>query len=160
MSDDFIQSLGKAFLAHRLRRSSELILQQSGAELRSKRLNVPPRGASMLLLIDEAGPIGVAEIARRLRLSHPLIVRMAQAFVEADLIEVTKDPGDGRRKQLIVTGRGQTEATVLRDLNSKLATAFDQLFAELGCDLIEILNQLDAALTAQPLSVRLSQLLE
>jgi DNA-binding MarR family transcriptional regulator len=156
VSDDFIESLGTPFLAHRLRRSSHLILQQIGAELLSKKLNVPPRGASMMLLIDQMSPIGVAEISRRLRLSHPLIVRMAQTFVDAGLITVLKDPHDGRRKQLIATQRGHAEAEAFRELNGQLSVVFDELFAELGCDIIGLLDKLEAALKARSINARLS----
>ncbi len=120
-----------------------------------KKLTVPPRGASMLLLIDQLSPIGVAEISRRLRLSHPLIVRMAQTFVDAGLVTVAKDQHDGRRKHLIATEQGQAEAEALRDLNRQLARVFDTLFAELGCDIISLLDQLDAALRARTINARL-----
>lgn len=117
---------------------------------------MPPRGASMLLLIDEAGPIGVADVARRLRFSHPLIVRMAQTFAESGLIKVSKDPGDGRRKQLVVTELGHAEAEALRQLNTQLAHLFGQLFEELGCDIIDLLDRFDTALRDRSINNRLS----
>lgn len=73
---DFIQAQGSVFIAHRLRRTSDRIVDHVGGLLDQMRLCVPPRGASMLLMLDERGPIGVVEIAQRLGLSHPLIVRM------------------------------------------------------------------------------------
>jgi DNA-binding MarR family transcriptional regulator len=156
MAGDFIESQGKAFLAHRLRRSSELVVEQVGAELLRMGLSVPPRGASMLLLIDEQTPIGIVEISRRLRLSHPLIVRMARQFEALGLVSIGQDPHDARRKQLNPTNKGQAEAKALRDFNSRLAALFGQLFAEIDCDLITMLDRLDAALGASPVGNRLS----
>lgn len=156
MGGDFIESQGRAFLAHRLRRSSELIVEQLGAELGRMALAVPPRSASMLLLVDEEGPIGVVDIARRLRLSHPLIVRMAQQLEALGLVAVERNPRDARRKQLVPTDRGRREAAALRRLNLRLAAAFAALFEEIGCDLVAILDRADAALAARPMHERLS----
>lgn len=156
MTEDFIRAQGRAFVAHRLRRSSELIVEQVGAELLRKTLRVPPRGASMLLLINE-GPIGVVEISRRLQLSHPLIVRMARRFEDLGLIAATKTPADARRKQLTTTDRGRAEADTLHRFNAELEAAFNGLFAEIGCDLIQILDRLDTALAAQPIAARLER---
>jgi DNA-binding MarR family transcriptional regulator len=156
MAGDFIESHRKVFLAHRLRRSSELIVEQVGSELRNMELSVPPRGASMLLLVDERGPIGIVEISQRLRLSHPLIVRMAQKFEALGLVEIVKVTSDGRRKQLAPTDKGRAEARALRDFNSRLATVFGRLFAEIDCDPITMLDRLDAALDSSSIEERLS----
>lgn len=156
MADDFIESQGRAFLGHRLRRSSELIVEQIGVELQRMSLSVPPRGASMLLLVDERAPIGVVEISRRLQLSHPLIVRMARRFEQAGLVEILRDPDDARRRQLTPTDKGRAEAKALRDLNGRIAAMFGQVFAEIDCDLVTTLDRLDAALKALPAAKRLS----
>jgi DNA-binding MarR family transcriptional regulator len=155
VGDDFIRSQGKPFVAHRLRRSSELIVEQVGTVLARKNLSVPPRGASMLLVINDEGPIGVVEISRRLQLSHPLIVRMAQRFEELGLVSVKKDSADARRKQLVATEKGRAEAKSLHRFNRQLATAFGELFSEIDCDVIELLDRLDAALGATPIPERL-----
>lgn len=156
MAEDFIETQGRAFVAHRLRRSSELIVEQVGVELQRMSLSVPPRGASMLLLIDERAPIGVVEISRRLQLSHPLIVRMARRFEQAGLVTIHRDPGDARRKQLTPTDKGQAEAKALRDLNGRIAAMFGQVFTEIDCDLVAMLDRLDSALKSFPVAKRLA----
>ena len=158
MTKDFIGSHGRAFLAHRLRRSSDRIVEQVGAELLAMGLDIPPRGASMLLLIDEAGPIGVVEVSRRLRLSHPLIVRMARQFEALGLVTSEKDLQDSRRKQLVSTAKGHDEAQTLRAFNIRVSAMFADLFADIGCDVIETLDRLDAALAATPVEQRLALL--
>jgi DNA-binding MarR family transcriptional regulator len=157
LTDDYIESQGRAFLAHRLRRSSELILEQVGAVLVRKALSVPPRGASMLMLIDERAPIGVVEISRRLQLSHPLIVRMAQRFEALGLVTVERDPDDARRKRLVPTAKGRAEAAAVRRFNAALDAMFERLLGEIGCDLIAVLDRLDAALRTIPVEQRLSE---
>jgi DNA-binding MarR family transcriptional regulator len=152
---DFVAAQGNVFLAHRLRRSSDRIVDQVGEMLPKLGLTVPPRGASMLLLLDEEQPLGVVDIARALRLSHPLIVRMAKQFEALGLVEITTDPGDARKRLLVPTENGRIEAGKLRRFNTQLSAMFDSLFAEIDFLMIAGLDRLDAALASVPISSRL-----
>lgn len=154
MTQDFIESQGNALVAHRLRRSSELIVQQVGDVLATLAIDVPPRGASMMLLIDEEAPVGVVEISRRLRLSHPLIVRMAQRFTAAGLATIEADPGDARRRSIVPTAKGRRQAAMIRAFNAQLDSVIADLFAEIDAPLIAILDRLDAALADRPIAER------
>lgn len=158
MVTDFVASQGNVFLAHRLRRASDRIVDQVGDLLTKMDLDVPPRGASMLLMIDEADAIGVVEIAQRLRLSHPLIVRMAQRFKKVGLVDIEDDPGDARRRRLVPTEKARREAAAIRAFNTRLATMFDQLFAEIDSPLVAVLDRLDATLDANPIAARMAAL--
>lgn len=155
---DFIESHGSAFLAHRLRRLSDRIVDQISGVLLQLGLDVPPRGASMLLLIVEHQQIGVVEIARRLRLSHPLIVRMAREFQERGLVAVNADPSDGRRRVLSPTDKAHHEAAALSAFNADLNALFDDLFADIDASLISVLDRFDAQLDASSIPMRLAAL--
>jgi DNA-binding MarR family transcriptional regulator len=155
--NDFIKAHGNAFLAHRLRRSSDRLVDQIGGVLAKLELDVPPRGASMLLLIAEHRKIGVMEISRRLRLSHPLIIRMARQFESLGLVTVETDPADARRRHLMPTAKAQREAAALLAFNTRVSAMFDELFAEIESQLISVLDRLDAALDAAPVTKRLEQ---
>ncbi|MES3082420.1 MarR family winged helix-turn-helix transcriptional regulator [Sphingomonas faeni] len=155
---DYIESHGSAFLAHRLRRSSDRIVDQISGVLLQLGLDVPPRGASMLLLIVEHQQIGVVDISRRLRLSHPLIVRMAREFESRGLVEINADPSDGRRRVLSPTDKARYEAAALRIFNANLEAMFDDLFANIDASLISVLDRFDAQLDASPIPTRLANL--
>jgi len=155
---DYIESHGSAFLAHRLRRSSDRIVDQISGVLLQLGLDVPPRGASMLLLIVEHQQIGVVDISRRLRLSHPLIVRMAREFESRGLVEINADPSDGRRRVLSPTDKARYEAAALRTFNANLEAMFDDLFANIDASLISVLDRFDAQLDASPIPTRLANL--
>ena len=112
----------------------------------------------MLLMLDERNAIGVVEIAQRLRLSHPLIVRMAQRFEQLGLVEIEVDPHDARRRRLIPTEKARREATAIRAFNMRLSTMFDALFVEIDSPLVAVLDRLDAALDAVPIATRMAAL--
>lgn len=155
---DFVETQGNVFVAHRLRRASDRIVDQVGEMLAAEGLDVPPRGASMLMMIDERNAIGVVEIAQQLRLSHPLIVRMAQRFEQLDLVKIEIDPVDGRRRRLVPTEKGRREAEAIRTFNTRLAAMFDALFTEIDSPLVAVLDRLDAALKAAPIAARMGAL--
>lgn len=153
--EDYIRSHNNVFTAHRLHRSSERIVEQVEQALVTLGLVVPPRSISMLLMIDEHGPIGVMEISRRLQLSHPLIVRRAQRFEELGLVTFQTDAEDARRKDLVPTDKARREAAMVRAFNAQLAAMYDDLFAEIDCPLIAVLDRLDAALDARSIAERM-----
>jgi DNA-binding MarR family transcriptional regulator len=158
--EDFVQSLGLPFLAHRLRRASELILEGSSAALRGAGLESPARAGSTLLLLRELGPTGITEIAYRLRLSHPLIIKLAAALAAAGLVSDDSDPADNRRRLIALTEKGAAEAERIAGFSAALARVFAQIFAESGADLYAALERFEAAADARPIAARLEAELE
>lgn len=152
---DFIRSLGLPFLSHRLKRASELILEGATAALRGQGLASPARSGSTLLLLREAGPMGVTEIAYRLRLSHPLIIKLTAAMAAEGLVRDESDPGDNRRRLIALTGKGEAEAARLLAFSAALARTFAAMFAEAGADLFDALGRFEAAAEARPIRDRL-----
>src|SRR5436190_370795 len=64
---DFVADLGRPFLAHRLRRASEVLLVGYSAWLPKIGVTAPPRSLSMLILLGEQEGLGVTDIAAALR---------------------------------------------------------------------------------------------
>lgn len=153
---DFIRSLGLPFLSHRLKRASELILEGSTAALRGQGFASPARSGSTLLLLREAGPMGVTEIAYRLRLSHPLIIKLTAAMAAEGLVRDRSDPGDNRRRLIALTGRGEAEAARLLAFSDALARTFAAMFEESGADLFAAVERFEQAAEARPVAERLA----
>ena len=156
MSDDFVRALGLPFLAHRLRRVSELILEGSSAAMRHRGFLSPARSGSTLLLLRENGPTGITEIAFRLKLSHPLIIKLAAALADAGLVRDQADPKDQRRRLIALTEQGEAEAARLDALSQALARSFEAMFEESGADLFAAVEGFEAAAEARPIADRLA----
>lgn len=155
MADDFVQSLGLPFLAHRLKRASELILEGSAAALAADGFAAPARSGSTLLLLRAQGPTGVTEIAGRLRLSHPLIIKLTAALAGAGLVEDRADPLDSRRRLIALTDKGLIEAARFEAFVERLGRLFEAMFAEAGTDLFDALERFERAAAARPIADRL-----
>src|SRR6185436_19584024 len=125
---DFVRALGLPFMAHRLRRLSELILEGSSQALRRAGLEGPARAGSTLLLLRANGPTGITEIAYRLRLSHPLIIKLTAAMAKAGLVRDQVDPKDHRRRLVALTAKGEAEAERVEAFSHALVRTFSDMF--------------------------------
>jgi DNA-binding MarR family transcriptional regulator len=152
---DFVRSLGLSFLAHRLKRASETILEGSAAALRRHGFASPARAGSTLLLLREQGPTAVTEIACRLRLSHPLIIKLTAAMAAAQLVRDEADPKDNRRRLIALTETGAAEAARFHAFARALGRTFEAMFAEAGADLFAALGRFEAAAEGRPIAARL-----
>jgi DNA-binding MarR family transcriptional regulator len=155
MARDFVQTLGLPFLAHRLKRVSEAILEGSSEALRAEGFAAPARAGSTLLLLRANGPTGITEIAYRLRLSHPLIIKLTAALAGTGLVEDRADPRDQRRRLIALTAKGEAEAERFDAFLKRIAQTFEAMFRETGADLFESLERFEAAVEARPIAERL-----
>lgn len=155
---DFVSALGPAFVAHRLRRLSDEIVDDISRAMAALEVIVPPRSVSTILLLAESGPLGPVDVARTLRLSHPLMVRALRTLEGLGLIQAVDDPADQRRRRVELTPLGRAEAARLVDFNRRLEAAMRDVLDEGTGDADVFLASLDAiaaALDRLRLSTRL-----
>src|SRR6185295_17675902 len=123
----------------------------SSEALRRAGFEGPARAGSTLLLLQSNGPTGITEIAYRLRLSHPLIIKLAAALAAAGLVRDESDPADSRRRLIALTEKGAVEAARIARFSATLARTFETMFAEAGADLYAALERFEAAAEARPI---------
>ena len=153
--EDFVVSLGRPFLAHRLRRLSELLVDELVDDRSELGIKSPPRSSSTLLLLEREGALAVTEIAARLRLSHPLIIKMVEAMTREGFLTSTMDSADRRRRCVSLTDAGRAEAKRVRKFTGLVDRALDSVADEIGVDLYDVLVAFEDALQKQGLSARL-----
>jgi DNA-binding MarR family transcriptional regulator len=93
--------------------------------------------------LDE--PMGVNQLATRLRLSGAFITNEVNKLVSDGLIEKSTHPSDGRRVQLTATGQGSSLLTRLAAFQRPVN---DAMFGMLTRDEFRLLSQLLARLAA------------
>jgi DNA-binding MarR family transcriptional regulator len=159
MTSDFIHQLGPALTAHRLKRTAVALADGFEPLFQDMGINVPGGGGSTLLLLDEAGPLGVVEISKRLRLSHPHIVRTTAKLVETGQATFGTDERDARKSIVSLTSSGRDAANRLKILNIHVARAYQALFDEIGTDLIALADRLEEALARESIADRVRSLI-
>lgn len=163
MTDDFVDELGMAVLPHHVRRmldcfkSNEAELEPS-ARNGDEPVRAPGRAGSTMRLLDEQGPLGVVEIANRLRLSHPLIINFARTLTERGLVEARTCSHDRRVRLLALTDAGRVEARRIAALHKRTEQVYRALCDEVGVDLLQVSRAVQAALERKPMRQRLAEL--
>lgn len=127
--------LSGAFLANRLDRVTDMIVEQGDELLRDAGIEIPSRAVSILLLVGEQGQLSAADIAAKINQPHQLVTQRADILVDLAIVERSRDPADGRRKILALTTKGRAQYAKLQVILSEAATAFAGLFEEIECDL-------------------------
>ena len=153
--DDFVESLGSAFFAHRLRRLSEALVEGCGAWMPRVGVTSPPKAASTLLLLRAKGPLSVTQIATHLRLSHPLIINLTRELETRDLVRIDQDLLDRRRRPVSLTDAGVVQADRIAEVNRLMSRTYARLFDDAGVDALGAIAALEQALLMTPLSQRL-----
>ncbi len=144
--DDFIESLGPAFLAHLLRRISDELVEADRQWHAEAGIANPPRTSSTLLALDAHGPMAVTELAATLRQSHQLVMQWIRALQAADLVVTSRDPGDARRSIVALTARGRRQLRALRQTIAAVERATRSLLDEVAPGLDAKLWALEHAL--------------
>ncbi len=155
--EDFIVSLGLPFLAHRLRRASEQIVEATSLLQQNNGFTGPPRSVSTLLLLESEGPLGITEISNRLGLSHPLIIRFVRGLLEKGYVTEERDPADARRRLISLTDKGRKQVAYLYEFSTVLAEALRRLFRDTGVDLYSAVEKFEQAIAERSLVDRLAE---
>lgn len=156
MDEDYVAGLGPAFTAHRLRRMSDAFVDACGQWLARQGLSAPPRSISTLRLLLQSEPLSVTEIATRIRLSHPFIVRTLGELERLDLVVLGRDAKDKRKRMVRLTEKGRSEAQAFVATAAPLAAAYASLFEDAGVDLAAALDAVEQAHRRRSLAERLS----
>jgi DNA-binding MarR family transcriptional regulator len=100
------------------------------------------------VLWDEDG-LSVGEIAERLAIEVPTVVRTAQRMQAAGLVRREPDPADRRRSRIVLTARGRELEPVVRGaLRDVTRTATRGLTAAERTQLLDLLRRVRANLLA------------
>jgi DNA-binding MarR family transcriptional regulator len=154
--EDFVRSLGPAFLPHMLRRLSDLMVD-GGTEWTKQNPAMPPlRTHSTMFALEQNGQLSVTQLAALLRQSHPLVLQWVGALEKRGLVERHCDPQDRRRTMLRLTANGASVMPAIhhaRAVNEQVTRCLTQ---ELGDDLWERLRRAEALLRERPYIVRMT----
>ncbi|MGE0180092.1 MAG: MarR family winged helix-turn-helix transcriptional regulator [Sphingomonas sp.] len=155
--DDFLKSLGLPYLGSRLLRVSELAREGSGTALQRAGYEGSTRSVSTITLLRRRGPMGVTEIAYRLKLSHPLIIKIVKDLNDAGLVEDRTDPNDNRRRPIALTPKGEKQAQLAAHIADAVGDVYGSIFAEAGIDLFRAVEAFEAAVARRSIADRLSE---
>lgn len=154
---DYVRQLGALVLDHRFRRIMEQLLRAGEDCYTALELPFRARWASTYLLLEEAGPLGITEIADALRLTHPAVIAITDEMRDAGIVSSSRDRTDARRRAVALTAKGRSYSKSLHQLWSAMGQAQRRLFSDAGCDIVAVLDAVDDRLAQRPLGDEILQ---
>jgi DNA-binding MarR family transcriptional regulator len=151
---EFLGDLRPAFVAHLAERMTEALCASTQMLADEAGYNAPVRTHSILLYLLDQRTATLTEMARTDGQSHQLLASRLKPLENLGLIERSVDPNDARRRPYRLTPAGRAEAAAIRADIGAHARAMDELFAETGVNLVEVLDDALEALRVRPLRER------
>jgi DNA-binding MarR family transcriptional regulator len=156
LTSDFVAELGILVVDHRLRRIVDRLLAAQVEVYADDGIAFEPRWTSTFLLLEREGALPVTSIASRLHLSHPAIIKLTNAMMEADLVTNAEDAGDDRRRLLRLTPRARRLSSRLHRIWDAVTEAQRDIFTQAGCNVLDVINRVETQLTRKPLARRVA----
>src|SRR5262249_34185451 len=115
-----------------------------------------PRWTSTFLLLEQEGPLPVTVVSGMLRLTHPAVIKLSNAMIEAKLVTDTGDASDERRRLLRLTRRARRLAPTLHRIWDALTEAQREIFKKTGCNVLEVIDRVEDQLTHRAIATRVA----
>ncbi len=149
---DYVRELGVLVLDHRFRRMTETLLRTADELYEARGLPFRARWTSTYQLLFSHGPLGITDLAERLRLTHPAIIGITNAMREEGLVSDARDRHDARRRMIALTARARELDPELRALWKALADVQHERFAAAGVEIVAVLDAVEDDMTKRPLT--------
>ena len=143
---DLVNELGELALATRLKRLSERLSQDVSKIYLESDVDFEAKYYLILELLNREKLLGITEISDSLQLSHPAVVQFVDQLLKRNLIKVSNDKKDARRRLVSLSAGGkkllQQIAPVLQVIKEENRKWID----EASSDILQILTELEKAL--------------
>lgn len=154
---DFIQQLGPVALGSRLRRLSEYLTAEATAIYAQYGLDFQPRWYPVFYLVAHRPGISSNEIAGEIGHTHASVSQIIKELLRHNLLTMTTDPADQRRRLLALAPLGQELLPQLRAQTHDVRRSMEALLAETNADLWHALAAVEQQLQRHSLRERVAQ---
>ena len=138
MDDDFLAGLGYNGVTARLKRLSDAFLYQTKEFYTQQAAGIEPNWHMIFVLLEEHEQMTVTEMAGRLGLSHPALVKLTKKMKRKGYLTSVRDKADKRQNYLRLSDRAREELPVLH----RYWSASEEALADLMNNSRELLDQL------------------
>ncbi len=106
MEKDFLQTLGHIGFTARIKRLYDSMYYDSKRYYSSSHLDIEPNWHIIFLLLKAEKGLSVTEIAKRLKFSHPAIIKVTKKMKERGYIDSLPDSSDNRKSIIRLSDKG------------------------------------------------------
>ncbi|MXO55276.1 MarR family transcriptional regulator [Altererythrobacter gangjinensis] len=148
-------AFNKAYLGKRLQDLMDLTHVQMQLVYEARGLDIPVEGSSTLQALGPNKALSLSDLARNLAQPHQLVAQRLNKLLKRGLIEKTPDLFDKRRSEYSLTPAGLEQWELLDQIMVDAGEANQDLFDEIGVDLIAALENATTTLKACGLHERI-----
>jgi DNA-binding MarR family transcriptional regulator len=131
----------RAYLGKRLQDLLDLTHVQMQKVYEKNGLSIRVQGSSTLQALGPDERLSLADLARKLGQPHQLIAQRIERLLKAGLVSKAPDPADRRRSEYRLTDEGKRQWMILDRLMHEAGTVNEELFREIGTDLVDALER-------------------
>lgn len=140
---NLIDALGELALGSRLRRLSDLLMQDGAKVYAATDLPFEPRWFPLFCALFRGGALSVTDAADHLGVSHAAVNQTANALTKAGLVDSQKSRHDGRKRLLALTDKGQALAQDLTPIWDDIRATLRDMISDAGVDLLGALEAME-----------------
>lgn len=104
---NFYQSLGYLFFGTRLKRLSEVYINDVNKVYKKHKINFDASWFPVFYLLSERGEVSIRHISNELQISHSAASQMVSSLQQKGFIKSTVSKADARHKVVTFTAKGQ-----------------------------------------------------
>lgn len=143
---DYMTSLGTLAFASRMKRLSDLLLNETSKYYQDQQINFESRWFPLFSLILHKQQISVGEAAKHLNQSHVVISQTSKQMIAQGVIEKSKSTVDSRISILQLTQQGKETSLKLKDIWKDMEASVKVLSKLTDTDLGDVMNRLELVL--------------
>ena len=152
-----IRDLGLLSLATRIKTLGESMLTDGHSIYAGLGVNFQPRWFGVYYILQEHGELPVTEVASRVGLSHPAIIKIVESMEEAGLIDSSRNNRDARKRMIALSDEAKNLLPQLQPIWKALEAEMIELFKKLGINILDVLSQIENELETKPVSQRVHE---
>ncbi len=146
MSNPSLKQLQELALGLLLKRLTDRLYSTIDRVYQDCGINFQGSWFAPLVSIAAHGSLSITELAEEVGLSHPAITHISKQLLQAELINESADPADGRRRLLSLTEQGQRQLRELKPVWDGIGETSRTYFKRAGHDVFKILQAFEQAL--------------
>ncbi|MEL7004318.1 MAG: MarR family transcriptional regulator, partial [Bacteroidota bacterium] len=143
---NYIAELEDLALGSRLKQLSDLIMSDGKRIYSNSGVDFDPTWFPVFKLLSDNAPLGVVEIADRLGVSHPYVVKVIKALEKKHLVINEVHEHDGRKRSIKLSPAGEELLPRLKFLWADIDAAIKTMLEECRNNLIMSLSEVEKSL--------------
>lgn len=148
------EQLGAIALGSRLRRLSELLVEQVSAVYTVRNIDLHPRFFPVLAALRIHEPQSVGKLAQTMGLTHTALVQTLALMKKEDLVRMSPSPDDSRRSDVSLTPKAKRLIRDTIPVWDRLREILESVLSRSAPNLLAELGQLEKALGKSSLADR------